>query len=246
MTSTAPAAALVSLGPLRVRVREIPVAGADEAVALTVVLLHGYGASGSDLVSLADRVDAPAATTFLFPEAPGKLDDLVLLNLVDDARVWWSKDARRLHREVHGEHAGRETTVFEAIAPARDAVIAMLDALEERPEPARRIVLGGFSQGAMLALEVATRDARALAGLVLLSGAMADDEIQPRMAARRGLPVFQAHGTADERLPFENAELLRDAMTGAGMRVSFHAFDDGHGIPESIARDLGRWLRQLD
>jgi phospholipase/carboxylesterase len=249
MTRPAPEAELLSLGPLRVReVSPRGPATASDGDSLTVVLLHGYGASGHDLVSLAERVDAPAATTFIFPEAPGILDDLVLLNLVEDARVWWARDARRLHREVHGDHAGhagKETTVFEEIAPARDAVIAMLDALEQRPGPTPRIVLGGFSQGAILALEVATRDTRPLAGLVLLSGTMTDDVLRPQMATRRGLPVFQAHGTADARLSFETAERLRDAMTDAGMVVSFCAFEDGHGIPDSVAHALGRWLRLL-
>ena len=250
MTRSISAPELLSLGPLRVR----KVVSSDSAdprghrrSGLTVVLLHGYGANGSDLVALVERIDAPAPTTFLFPEAPGRLDDLVLLNLVDDARVWWARDARRIQRDVHGEHGGLETTVFEDIAPARSAVTEMLDALDARdPEPGRRIVLGGFSQGAILALEVAMRDPRPLAGLVLLSGAITDTELLTRMPARRGLPVFQAHGTTDARLSFPAAERLRDAMTDAGMAVRFCPFEDGHGIPEITSRQLGAWLCELD
>jgi phospholipase/carboxylesterase len=62
------------------------------------------------------------------------------------------------------------------------------------------------------------------------------------MAARKDLPVFQSHGTRDPLLPFAVAERLRHELDSAGMRVSFTSFDDGHGIPPEVMRDLGTWL----
>jgi phospholipase/carboxylesterase len=123
----------------------------------------------------------------------------------------------------------------------------MLDALErETGTPSERVLLGGFSQGSMLALDVALRTKRPLAGLVLLSGTLlAKREWVPLMAERAGLKVFQSHGTEDPILPYRIAEKLRHALEGAGMRVSFTRFEGGHGIPPQVMRDFGTWLRSL-
>ena len=235
-------------GPLRVRtsVKSDKVDGVEARSPLTVVLLHGFGAPGDNLASFVERIDAPVDTTFILPEAPGMLDDIMLLNLVDDARVWWAKDARRLQLEVHGE-AVPATRIYEALAQAREAVVTMVDAVEaETGASGDGIVLGGFSQGAMIAVDVALHTSRPLAGLIVLSGAMATDgDWMSLMSGRRELPVFQAHGTEDERPSFAAAEKLRDAMIEGGMRVTFSSFTAGHGIPPSVLQELGPWLGQL-
>ena len=121
----------------------------------------------------------------------------------------------------------------------------MLDALAAE-EPGRRLVLGGFSQGAMLATDIALRSARPLAGLVLLSGTMiAEEEWLPRMPSRAGLAVLQSHGTSDPLLPYSIAERLRDALAGAGARVTFVGFEGGHGVPPEVLATFGRWLGEL-
>jgi phospholipase/carboxylesterase len=104
-------------------------------------------------------------------------------------------------------------------------------------------VLGGFSQGAMLALDVALRTKRRPSGLVLLSGTyIAEREWQPLMAARKGTSVFQSHGESDPILPFAIAEKLRDALGDAGLDVEFHRFGGGHAIPPAVMSSLRTWL----
>ena len=238
--------AVQKLGPLRVRTI-VKTPGTTSKNALTVVLMHGYGAPGDDLVSMADAIDAPAGTTFVFPEAPLSLSD-PRMPFLGDARAWWPVDLGRFER------ASREGTMDalidnepDGMSSARDAVVAMLDALEaETKTPGARIVLGGFSQGSMIATDVALRTTRPLAGLAVLSGTLlAATEWLPGMTHRKGLPVFQSHGTADPLLPFALAELLRDAMKEAGLGVRFLPFDGGHGISPEVMRDLGQWLREL-
>jgi len=241
---------VLTLGPLRVR-RTVKTAGSTAKNApgpLTVVLMHGYGAPGDDLVGLAGSIAAPAGTTFLFPEAPsGLTGTAALMTLTDEGRQWWEIDVGRFQRaEKLGTIEKLVEDVPAGLADARASVVAMLDAYErETSTPSDRIVLGGFSQGSMLALDVVLHTERALAGLVVLSGTLiASNEWLPRMAARKGLPVFQSHGTSDALLPFPVAERLRHELENAGMRVSFTSFDDGHGIPPEVMRDLGTWLSQ--
>jgi phospholipase/carboxylesterase len=240
---------VLNLGPLRVR-RIVKTTGTtakkDEGPPpLTVVLMHGFGAPGDDLVGLGGSVDAPPGTTFLFPEAPLRLSDAGMIGY-GDARAWWPIDIGRFQRAaMSGKFDDLVNEIPERLAESRAEVVAMLDAYErETKTSSDRIVLGGFSQGSMLATDVFLNDARPFAGLVVLSGTLlASKEWLPRLAARKGLPVFQSHGTEDPILPYSIAEVLRRAFDEAGLRVSFTSFDDGHGIPPAVMRDLGTWLK---
>ena len=235
---------VLALGPLRVR-KIVKTSGTTSkndrkaaAGPLVVVLMHGYGAPGDDLVSLAGAIDAPAGTTFLFPEAPSLL--------FDDARAWWPIDVGRFQRAMmRGTLDEVMRDVPDGLQGVRDDVVGMLDALEQQTKGAR-VVLGGFSQGSMLALDVTLRTKRPLAGVVVMSGTLiAAAEWLPLMTARKDLPVFQSHGKDDPILPYVIAERLRSAMDDAGMRVSFRSFEGGHGIPPTVMRDLGEWLHSV-
>lgn len=237
---------VLSLGPLKVRRVVKPMEGIGKAPSTkTVVLAHGFGAGGDDLVGLASMIDAPPGTTFLFPEAPHRLTDLVLSPMFSDARAWWMIDMERLERAMEtGELRDLSKEIPAGLAEARAAFVAMVDAIVADGTGPEHIVLGGFSQGSMLATDVVLRDPRPFAGLVVLSGTLlAESEWVPRMPARKGLAVFQSHGTRDPILPYANAERLRDALEAAGLAMTFRAFDDGHAIPPSVLRDLGGWLR---
>jgi phospholipase/carboxylesterase len=238
------------LGPLRVR-KVLKTGGITAKNAnlppLTVVLMHGYGAPGDDLVSLAEAIDAPAGTTFLFPEAPTALAAAGMLGLMGDARAWWPIDVGRFQRAMmRGSLDELMDEVPAEMGAATESVSAMLDALEGATGAGGRVVLGGFSQGSMLALDVALRTKRPFAGLALLSSTLlARSEWVPLMDDRRGLAVFQSHGTEDMILPYPIAGALRDALVHAGLDVRFTSFVDGHGIPPKVTRELGLWLSSL-
>jgi phospholipase/carboxylesterase len=207
---------LTPLGSLRARI----VAPVNPR--LTVVLMHGFGAPGDDLVALADVLDLPDVA-WVFPEAP-----LELGGLYGDSRAWWMIDLASLERPTD-----RSGEIPPGLADARTALLGALDEVGRRfPTP---LVLGGFSQGAMLALDVALADTRPLAGLVLMSGTLLARSIwEPRMAARKGLRVLQSHGRVDPLLPYTAAVTLRDLMAAAGMDVSFLEFHGGHEIPPPV------------
>jgi phospholipase/carboxylesterase len=111
--------------------------------------------------------------------------------------------------------------------------LGLLDDLQEKLGVAsERVILGGFSQGAMLATDVVLRDNRPFAGLAILSGTLiAKDEWSALMPARRGLPVVQSHGRADPILPFSAAERLHGMLETAGLQAEFVPFNGGHAIP---------------
>ncbi len=206
-----------------------------------VVLLHGWGAPGDDLVPLGQEIDAPRGTRYVFPEAP-----LSLQMGFGDSRGWWMLDIEKRQREIAaGRARDLSRKVPEGLAEARTKVIALLDELERRAG-ARQIVLGGFSQGAMLACDVALHTNRPLAGLVMLSGTLlAADEWTPLMPKRKGLKVFQSHGSMDQLLPSFMAEQLRDLLNQAGLSVEWVGFRGGHEIPGLVLEKLGGFLQAI-
>ncbi len=209
--------------------------------ALTVVLLHGFGAPGHDLVSLAQFIRAPVR--FVFPEAPIELG-----GLYGDARAWWLLDLARLEQDLRtGAIRDRRSEVPEGLEAARTQLLEFLEQLEERYSlENNQLVLGGFSQGAMLALDVALHREVAPAGLVLLSGTLLAQAIwEARMTMLAHVPVFQSHGMHDQLLPFSIAELLRDEMRAAGANVEWCAFHGGHEIPPSVLDGVTKLLATL-
>ncbi len=206
-----------------------------------VVLLHGFGAPGDDLVPLARAISAPEGTRFVFPRAP-----LSLPGMFGDARAWWMIDLEKLERDLAaGRPRDRSAEEPEGLPEARAAMANFLADVDARLGASMPMVLGGFSQGAMLALDTALHAERELAGVGLLSGTLlAADLWLPRMKARAGLPVFQSHGRADPLLPFSIAERLRDALQDAGLPVSWIPFEGGHEIPPQVLAALGEFFAE--
>ena len=206
----------------------------------TVVLMHGFGAGGDDLVELANYVEAPPGTRWVFPAAP-----LELGGLYGDSRAWWMIDLARLERELGaGRAIDRADEVPDGLPAARAAVLGVLDALaRDFGRTDARTVLGGFSQGAMLTVDVALHAPGKLAGLALMSGTLIAESIwRPRAAALAGTTIFQSHDTKDALLAFSGAERLRDFLLAAGAEVGFMPFPGGHELPPPVLAGLGDLL----
>jgi phospholipase/carboxylesterase len=208
-----------------------------------VILLHGFGAPGDDLVSLADVLHVPAGTRFVIPEGP-----LSLSFGPRDARAWWLIDMARIAAD---QAAGRirdlSNEIPKGLAPARETMLAFRKEIEQTfgADP-RKTVLGGFSQGAMLSCDLMLRTAQPYAGLIQLSGTLlATQEWTPLLQKRKGLPVFQSHGMQDELLPYVGAEKLRDTLTHAGLSVEWHSFRGGHEIPRAVLQRLGPFITKV-
>ena len=126
---------------------------------------------------------------------------------------------------------------------ARAMVISMLDAIAP-VESGTKVVLGGFSQGAMLACDVVIRTDRPFAGLAMLSGTLvAQPKWGPLAAKRKGLRTVVSHGQSDAILPFSGAEKLRDFLQQAGLDVTWVPFRGGHEIPPPALDGLAELVR---
>jgi phospholipase/carboxylesterase len=213
---------------------------------MTVVLFHGYGADMNDLAPLADAVRAPENTRWIFPNGPQR----VPIGPHQEGRAWFPISISQLESAMSGGAA----LDFSAIVPpgmkkAREAAHEMLSELCKSESVANsRLVIGGFSQGAMLSTDVMMH-ARggqnwAASGLVLLSGTLVCREQWQEVAPRfKGFSFFQSHGVNDMVLPYQAARQLNEVLVTAGWQGALHTFGGGHDIPPEILIRLGDYLR---
>jgi phospholipase/carboxylesterase len=214
-----------------------------------VLLCHGFGATGEDLVSLAPELvrlrPALERARFVFPAAPISLG----WTGVGEGLAWWTIDFQEIQAAQEGGDEGLKALAQrtpDGLPKARRMLREALDvACRQANLPIGRAVLGGFSQGAMVATDAVLHLEEAPAGLCILSGTLICEPEWRRLAtARRGLRAFQSHGKYDLVLPYYSAELLRDLLVGAGLEVEFHPFDDQHTIPFELLEPVADFLEK--
>ncbi len=194
-----------------------------------VVLLHGLGADGRDLIQLAPELarHLPDAV-FYAPDAPEPCD------MAPVGRQWFSL------RDMRPETLARGA---ERAAPLLDRYLDHLLARHDL-EP-QRLGLVGFSQGAMMALHVGLRRTARLGAVAAYSGALVAPE---RLAAelKSRPPVLLVHGDADEVVPAELMFAALEALQRAEVPVQWLLRQGlGHGI-DPVGLDAGgRFLRDF-
>ncbi len=204
---------------------------------LTIVLLHGYAMRPADLAPFAHSLGTPAY--FLLPEGP--------VSSPIGGHAWWTVDLEA--RESDLARGPRDLTdqYPQGLAAARQQLARFLEAAAAEFPP-RRVVLGGFSQGGMLALDFVLRSTMTapVDALVLLSASrLASRDWQPHRPRLRELPVFVSHGSTDRDLAFSAGERLRDFVLESGARTSWVPFEGGHEIPLVVWRGLRKFLSAL-
>lgn len=182
-----------------------------------VVLIHGYGSNGEDLISLA-RAIQPALpdAAFVAPNAPSQLDRMAA------AYQWWPIETFSMAERAAGAASA---------APALDAFIS--EELAKTGLPSSRLVLVGFSQGTMMALHVGLRRTEPVAGIIGISGMLvAPDNLAADLRSRP--PILLIHGTQDDVVPFRSMGLATTELAAVGIDVATHV---SPGIGHSVGQD---------
>jgi len=193
-----------------------------------VILLHGLGADGNDLIGLQQVWGRllPEAE-FISPNAPFPCD------MAPYGYQWFSVQDRTPAAVLGGVRAA---------APLLDAFID--DELQKRGLAESDAALVGFSQGTMMALFVGLRRAKPLAGILGYSGRLiAADLLASELRSRP--PVLLVHGTEDPMVPFQSLGAAEAALKAAGVPVETLAcVGTEHSIdPEGLQRG-GGFLRE--
>ncbi|HMY11454.1 MAG TPA: alpha/beta hydrolase-fold protein [Turneriella sp.] len=230
------------------KVVEIP--GASTSLSnpgYTFFCMHGYGANAYDLAGLSQYLNLPEGTRFIFPDGILKIDLGYAAGY--EGRAWFPIDWAEIER-IRREGGLRDLskTLPAGMAEARDRIIEAMQKLECDPA---RTVIGGFSQGSMLATEIALHHKEQFAGLLIFSGTLVNRTGWENMAKakfadqQKTLRFHQSHGRLDPVLPFQAAERLYELLTTNGAQGELHAFEGQHEIPAAVVETTNRWLGSL-
>ena len=109
---------------------------------------------------------------------------------------------------------------------------------------ADRIVLAGFSQGGVVALQLALSSRDRFAGVMALSTYVHDHEhLLDRVSFESvDVPIFMAHGLMDPMIPITRAVTSREALTALNYQVEWHEYGMGHQVCPEELRDIAAWL----
>jgi phospholipase/carboxylesterase len=184
-----------------------------------LVLLHGWGADANDLAHLAQVFDLPNYQCLL-PNAPFPHPEVPL------GRAWYAL----------------ETQSHDGLSQSRQQLKDWLFSLENQTGvPLSRTVLGGFSQGGAMTLDVGIE--LPLAGLFSLSGYL---HFQPHPLKTAIPPILMVHGKQDFVVPIEVARQTRDALNGINAKIEYHEFNMGHEIPQIVLNLVEKFIKQVN
>ncbi|HEY0705446.1 MAG TPA: hypothetical protein VGG33_01540 [Polyangia bacterium] len=206
-----------------------------------VILLHGYGSDPEAWFPFVETLVIPGRGRLIFPGGPETTQPP---DGPAGERAWWKL---ALHTYRTGRGIDMADAHPEGLVAAAARMKLLIPEVEERlGEAPGTTILGGFSQGAMVAAETAFTTDVAMRGLVLLGGTLVNETgWRAGMRTRRRLPVFLAHGRADSVLPFAGAERLRALMTAEGMEVTWVPFAGDHEITPEVVAQLNEFLARL-
>ena len=188
-----------------------------------IVLLHGYGSSGADMIALAPHwQDVFPDALFLAPHAPQRC------GLMGSGYQWW------------GLSGLAPAALAAGAASAAPAIHAFIDRkLEQYALTEKDLALVGFSQGTMMALHVGLRRTRAVAGVVGYSGMLAGGADLSRGHYAKP-PVLLVHGTADPVVPVAALHATEGELKRLGVDVTTHVSPGlGHSV-DTVGLRLGR------
>src|SRR5262249_21435959 len=183
--------------------------------------MHGLGADGHDFAGIEREVTPPgAAVRYVYPHAPMMP---VTINNGYVMRAWYDVIPGDLegHSRKTDEHGIRASQV---------AVERLIARERERGIASDRIVLAGFSQGGVIALQTGLRHSEKLAGIMALSTylPMGEKLVSEASSTNKDIPIFFAHGAYDAVIAPALAAASRDKLLELGYRVEWHEYRMQH------------------
>ena len=197
----------------------VPSRKADSETMPMVVVMHGRGADAHDLADLAPLLDVPPGCRFVFPNA---------------ARAWEAAPGMTFGWTWFDGWPPEQKSV----AASREALLHFIDEVTVR-YPTSSLVIAGFSQGAMMALDVGLR--REVAGIIAMSGGLYERDLPP-LTPR---PVFIGHGAIDDVVPPTYGRRARLLLEEKGFDVDYHEYPMGHQVAQEEIEDVRAFLARV-
>lgn len=202
----------------------------------SVIWLHGLGADGHDFVPIVNELTFAdkIVTRFIFPHAP---IIPITINAYAKMRAWF--DIISLTAQAAIDHEG--------IATSSQLIHSLITQEMNRGIASHRIILAGFSQGAVMALTVGLSYPQPLGGLLALSGFLpnANSLLKSAPPANQQTPIFLAHGTQDPIVPYAFGKAAYSALQTAHYPVTWHDYVMPHAVCPQEIQDISDWFEQV-
>ena len=196
----------------------------NRGVCPALVLLHGMGGNKTDLMALVSKIEAQFSV--LSVRAP--------IIMPEGGHSWYGV-----------RFAPGPIIDSEQAEASRLLIIEFLNhAIQRYKLEPSAVFLAGFSQGAIIAANVALTRPDLVAGLVMMSGRVLS-QVKTQIASRADLEhlnVFVGHGRDDQRLPLFHARETRDWLENLGVNLTYQEYAGGHEIAADEYRDVAQWL----
>ncbi|MGL4230083.1 MAG: alpha/beta hydrolase [Casimicrobium sp.] len=201
-----------------------------------VIWMHGLGADGNDFAPIIPELDLPRthSVRFVFPNAPTMP---VTINGGYVMRAWYDIVGADLDNRADEAGVRRsQMQINEIIADQRAKGIAH-----------DRIVLAGFSQGGVIALQTALRHEAKFAGVLALSTYLAcrDTLGIEGTLANKSTPIFYAHGSVDPVIPISLAKRSKAELENHGYQVEWHEYGMPHSVCAEEVDDIAAFLKRV-
>lgn len=201
----------------------------DAGAPWLLVLMHGVGSNEADMFGLADWV--PKRYHVLSLRAPNTMGP--------GSYAWFTfQVARDGHRVIdEAQESASRTLVAQSVA----------DAARQLAVPAERVVVGGFSQGGIMALTLLLTEPALLTAAMAMHSRLLP-EVLPVLAPNeslRGKRLWVSHGTQDEVIPLSHAHDIRDRVIQGPIDLTYHEFPGFHEIRPAELSAAMTWLQDL-
>jgi phospholipase/carboxylesterase len=205
-----------------------------------VVLIHGFGADFRDLAPLHSYLDPQSEWTWIFPNGPVS----VPLGMSMEGRAWFEIPMDELQREIASgiprDYSQLSPKGFaQAISQLQGLIFELTGEYEE-------IVIGGFSQGGMMASHLLGSCGDQLMGAILYSTVLLDEvRLKKSLEGIKPTAFFQSHGTQDPVLFVNNGKKLFDILKGLDWKGEWVEFRGGHEIPMQVLERSAQFLKKI-
>lgn len=199
----------------------------------TILALHGFGASAHDLFGIAPLVSQVVPgdeVLFLCPQGPITIEP----QPGQRAYAWFPLSG------------GAELDPM-ALITARGLLEGFVDeALEAYPIDPERLIVMGFSQGGVMAYDLALGRPDRYAALIALSTWLPEELVGGLQEdpARADLATLLVHGTNDPMVAIDNGRAAHERLQGLGIQAAWGEYEMGHEINQPALRDILGWIAQ--
>lgn len=196
----------------------------SEPAKATIVILHGWGANAQDVAFLCSLLELPDVQ-FILPNAPFPHPYSL------EGRMWYDLFDLNFSTDF-----GQRSDLLSS----RQQLTDWLNSLEKSTcIPLARTILGGFSQGGAMTLDVGL--SLPLAGLMILSGYQ-HAPLKPGVTVP---PILMVHGRQDQVVPISAAHRAKANLEELGSAIDYQEFDMGHEISPLVLKEIYRFVQKV-